>query len=104
MKKTFLLIAVFSLAACASSKDRVVAVKVGDEYYKPEPEAAMAIDTGADKKVVCKRRIVTGSHRKQKTCKTQEQMDRERRDAQENITKNQLLEQRRTIDSRSDGG
>ena len=104
--KLFITILVFSsLVACGSnSKDRVVAVKVGDEYYKPEASAAMALDTGSNEKIVCKKRIVTGSNRKERTCVTQAQMDRERRAAQENIGNNQIMLERRTIDLKNPDG
>ncbi len=104
MKKIILISTCLGLAACGSSPDRVAAVKVGDEYYKPESSAAMAIDTGSKEKIVCQKRIVTGSHRKQKTCVTQAQMDRERKAAQENISNNQIMHERTIIDSRSEGG
>lgn len=103
MKTTLTILSFIGLAACGSNPHRVAAVKVGDEYYKPEASAAMAIDTGSDEKIICKKRIVTGSHRKEKTCVTQKQMDRERRAAQENVTNNQIMNQRRVIDSK-DGG
>ena len=104
--KLFITLIIFaSLIACSSnSKDRVVAVKIGDEYYKPEPSAAMALDTGSNEKIVCKKRIVTGSNRKERTCVTQAQMDRERRTAQENIGNNQIMLERRTIDLKNPDG
>ena len=105
--KLLLTVVMFAfLAACGSqnTKDRVVAVKVGDEYYKPEASAAMSIDTGSKEKLVCKKRIVTGSHRKEKTCVTQAQMDRERKAAQENISNNQIMHERRILDAKNDGG
>ena len=105
MKLTIVIILFCSLIACGSnSKDRVVAVKVGDEYYKPEPSAAMAIDTGSNEKIICKKRIVTGSHRKERTCVTQAQRERERKAAQENIANNQIMHQREILDAKDPGG
>ena len=99
MKLFFTLIIFASLMACGSnSKDRVVAVKIGDDYYKPEPSAAMALDTGSKEKIICKKRVITGSHRKEKTCVTQSQLDRDRKAAQENITNNQIMLQRKTLE------
>lgn len=104
MKKIALLSAFIGLAACGSSPHRVAAVKVGDEIYKPEPSAAMAIDTGSNEKIVCSKRIVTGSHRKEKSCVTQKQLDRERKAAQENISNNQIMHQRTTLEQRNSDG
>ena len=102
MRPLITLIIFTSLMACGSNtKDRVVAVKVGDDYYKPEPSAAMALDTGSKEKIVCQKRIVTGSHRKQRTCVTQAQLDRERKAAQENIANNQIMLQRRDLDAKN---
>ena len=102
MRPLITLIIFTSLMACGSNtKDRVVAVKVGDDYYKPEPSAAMALDTGFKEKIVCQKRIVTGSHRKQRTCVTQAQLDRERKAAQENIANNQIMLQRRDLDAKN---
>lgn len=99
MRLFFTLIIFSTLMACGSNtKDRVVAVKIGDDYYKPESSAAMALDTKSDERIVCKKRIVTGSHRKERTCVTQAQLDSERKAAQENMTNNQMLLQRRELE------
>lgn len=104
MKKIIIVTISFILTACGSSSHKVAAVKIGDEYYKPEPSAAMAIDTGSNEKIVCKKRIVTGSHRKQKTCLTQTQLDAERKAAQENISNNQIMHERAIIDAKNSDG
>lgn len=82
MKHTLILIILFLLAACGSNPNKVMAVKVGDELYKPDPAAAMALDTGTKENIICERRIVTGSNRKQKVCTTETQKETERRDAE----------------------
>ncbi len=88
------------LAACGSNPNKVMAVKVGDELYKPDQSAAMALDTGSKERIVCERRIVTGSHRKQKTCTTVAEKERERRAAQETITKNDTMISRKLVQSK----
>ena len=103
MKLTLLIIIFLGLLACGSNPNRVAAVKVGDELYKPDASAAMAIDTGSNERIVCEKRIVTGSHRKQKSCSTLQQKQKERRAAQETVESNRVLESRRAIDAK-DGG
>lgn len=89
MKLFTLIIILLTLVACGSNtKDRVVAVKVGDDLYKPDSSAAMAIDTGSNERIVCEKRIVTGSHRKERTCSTVAEKARLRRSAEEHIRKN----------------
>ena len=103
--KIFTLIILFlGLVACGSnSKDRVVAVKVGDKLYKPDSSAAMAIDTGSKERIVCEKRIVTGSHRKERTCSTAAQKEKERRAAQETIESGDILNTRDIIGSKGGG-
>ncbi|WP_223789703.1 hypothetical protein [Marinicella meishanensis] len=102
MKKILILFAFVLLVACGSNPNKVAAIKVGDELYKPDNAAAMAIDTGNKDEIVCKRRIVTGSHRKQKACTTRTEMERERVAAQERITNNDTMNVRK--DTASKGG
>ncbi|TDR23214.1 hypothetical protein [Marinicella litoralis] len=103
MKTLLLIILFFGLSACGSNtKDRVAAVKVGDELYKPDRSAAMAIDTGSKERLVCERRIVTGSHRKEKVCSTVAERERERKAAQETINSGDVLNNRRIIESKGD--
>jgi hypothetical protein len=104
MKPITLIILFLGLIACGSNtKDRVVAVKVGDKLYKPDPSAAMAIDTGSKERIVCEKRIVTGSHRKERTCSTVAQKEKERRAAEENIQSNDIMNSRKAIDAASGG-
>ncbi len=104
MKTILLIIILFGVSACASNtKDRVVAVKVGDKLYKPDASAAMAIDTGSNERIVCEKRIVTGSHRKERTCSTVTQKAKERKAAQETIETGDLLNTRKIIDSKGGG-
>lgn len=103
MKKLILLVLSMGLVACGSNPQKVAAVKVGDEYYKPDNSAAMAIDNKTGERIVCERRIVTGSNRKQKSCTTESQKKQERRAAQETINSNESLTTRRIIDSKGGG-
>lgn len=97
MKSIITLILFFFLAACGSNPQKVVAVKVGDEYYKPDPAAAMALDSGRDEKLICEKRMVTGSHMKRKVCTTEAQKQKERRDAERSIDRNsELIVKKRT--------
>ncbi len=105
MKLFTLIILFLGLVACGSNtKDRVVAVKVGDKLYKPDRSAAMAIDTGNNERIVCERRIVTGSNRKERTCSTVARKEQERRAAQESIDSGDLMNSRRIIDASGGGG
>ncbi len=86
MKKTLLLIILFGLlVACGSNNHKVVAIKVGDEYYKPANSAAMALDNNTNEKLICEKRVITGSRKKQKACLTEAQKREERRSAEERM-------------------
>jgi hypothetical protein len=101
MKPFTIIILFLALLACgANTKDRVVAVKVGDKLYKPDTSAAMAIDTGSNEKIVCEKRIVTGSHRKERSCSTVNQKAKERKAAEETIRSGDILNSRKIIDSK----
>lgn len=104
MKKILILVIAMGLAACGSNPHKVAAVKVGDEYYKPDNSAAMALDNKTDEKLVCERRIVTGSHRKQKTCSTVAQKKEERRAAQERLERDLTHRNRVMTDEKNGGG
>ena len=94
MKKFLMALLIIGLTACGSNPNRVAAVKVGDELYKPDAAAAQALDTGSSDKVICKKRIVTGSHRKQKICTTAAQMELDKQRSQEMIDRNRSLLER----------
>ncbi|MCX7552337.1 hypothetical protein OS175_00475 [Marinicella sp. S1101] len=100
MKSILLIIVVVALAACGSNPNKVAAVKVGDELYKPDNSAAMALDNDTKEKIVCERRIVTGSHRKQKVCTTVGQKERDREAAQQTIESNATLIQLRLAEEK----
>ena len=97
MKKTIMLILIFGLTACGSNPNKVVAVKVGDDLYKPDRSAAMALDTNSKEKIICEKRIRTGSHRKERTCSTAAEKARERKAAQETIDKNDTMITRKMV-------
>ncbi len=103
MKKLIIIIFITSLSACGSIPHRVVAVKVGDDLYKPDRSAAMALDTGSKEKIVCEKRIRTGSHRKERTCSTVAEKARERKAAQETISNNDVLNTRVLLEERGGG-
>lgn len=103
MKKPLVLIIILGLAACGSNPNKVVAVKVGDDLYKPDRSASMALDTGSKERIVCEKRIRTGSHRKERTCSTVAEKERERRAAQETITKNDTMNTRKLVQSKNGG-
>lgn len=50
------------------------------------------------------KKIVTGSHRKERTCLTVAQKEKERRAAEENIQSNDIMNSRKAIDAASGGG
>ncbi len=104
MKKLLLLVMTMGLVACGSSPHKVAAVKVGDEYYKPDNSAAMAIDNNTDEKIVCEKRIVTGSHRKQKSCTTVARKKEERRAAQARMDRDLTHRNRVMTDAKNGGG
>ena len=104
MRSIVLLYLILCLTACGSSPHKVAAVKIGDEYFKPEPSAAMAIDTGSNEILVCKKRVITGSHRKERTCVTQKQINDERKTAQESLMNNQIMNERIIMDTKDPGG
>lgn len=103
MKKLFIIVMFFGLVACGSNPHKVVAVKVGDEYYKPDNSAAMAIDNKTNERIVCEKRIVTGSHRKQKTCSTVAQKKEERRVSEAKIDRALTHRNRVLTDSKGGG-
>ena len=104
MKTILLILFLALLAACGPRPHKVVVVKAGDDYYKPDRAAAMALDTGTDEKIVCERRIKTGSHRKQRVCTTVSQKQRERRAAEETIHSGNLFNSRQILDEKGGGG
>jgi hypothetical protein len=91
MKKLIVTMLFTFLVACGSSPKRVVAIKAGDELYKPDDAAAQALDTGSSERIVCQRRIVTGSHRKEKICTTERQMELDKQRSREMIDRNKTL-------------
>ncbi|KAA3650967.1 MAG: hypothetical protein DWP95_00865 [Proteobacteria bacterium] len=98
MKTLIIGLAVLLMTACSNKKpDDVVAVKVGDEYYQVDDSASRSLEGKTEDKVVCKRRIVTGSHRKEKICTTQAQLDRERAAAEKVMDENRSFENRKII-------
>lgn len=104
MKSFLIILAMTLLAACGPRPHKVVAVKAGDDYYKPDRAAAMALDTGTSEKIICERRIKTGSHRKQRVCTTANQKARERRAAEETIDSGNLFNSRQIVDQKGGGG
>lgn len=100
MKKITLIILFTVLGACGSNPHKVVAVKVGDDLYKPDRSAAMALDTGSKERIICEKRIRTGSHRKERTCSTAAEKARERKAAEDTITNNDTLITRRIVQDR----
>lgn len=104
MKKILILVIAMGLAACGSNPHKVAAVKVGDEYYKPDNSAAMAIDNNTNEKIVCEKRIVTGSHRKQKTCTTVARKKEERRAAEARMDRDLTHKTRELTDQYNGGG
>ena len=93
MKLTILLLSILALAACANKKqpDDVVAVKVGDEYYQVDQAAARSLEDKTEDRVMCTRRSVVGSNRKQNVCTTVTEMERERSEARRVIDKNNQI-------------
>ncbi len=100
MKKLLLMTFVTILAACGSNPNRAVAVKVGDDLYKPDRSASMALDTGSKERIICEKRIRTGSHRKEKTCTTAAEKQRERDAAVDTITNNDTMISRKLVQSK----
>lgn len=103
MKKLSILFVFVLLVACGSNPNKVAAIKVGDELYKPDSAAAQSIDTGNKDEIVCTRRIVTGSHRREKVCTTRTEMERERIAAQERITNNDTMNTRKITELKEGG-
>jgi len=104
MKSIVVILFITLLVACGPRPHKVVAVKAGDDYYKPDRAAAMALDTGTDEKIVCERRIKTGSHRKQRVCTTVSQKERDRKAAKETIDSGNLFNSRQIVDQKGGGG
>jgi len=93
MKFLMLTPLLFLLGACATNKDpnQVVAVKAGDEYYQVDNAAARSLEGKTEDRVVCTRRSVVGSNKKQKVCTTQAEIDRDREAARDVMRKNEQI-------------
>jgi len=101
MKFLVLAIAFFTLTACSNKNPNdVVAVKAGDEYYQVDQSASRSLEGKTDDRVICKRRVVTGSNRKEKVCTTQAQIDRDRADADRIMRESEKVKTRTLIQSR----
>ncbi len=82
--KLLLLIFFFVLTACNSSPNKVVGVKIGDEYYQTDQASSFKLTKTGDKhEVVCESHRKTGSHLKTKSCTTREEKRRERNQAED---------------------
>jgi hypothetical protein len=103
VKKLIFISTTLFLTACGSNPNKVVAVKAGDDYYKPDKAAAMALDQDSNERIICKSRAVTGSHRKVKTCTTRAEMERDREDARKVMDENHSLNSRKLAGSKSGG-
>ena len=103
MKYLLTILVMLFLSACGSNPHKVVAIKAGDDLYKPDRSAAMAIDTGSNEKIICEKRIRTGSHRKERTCTTASEKARERQAAQDTITNNDTMISRKLVQSKGGG-
>lgn len=103
MRIICLMLLSFLISACANQNkpNDVVAVKAGDEYYQVDAAAARALEKESDERVMCTRRSVVGSNRKQKVCTTQSEIDKDRDDARNimdkarNIKASKLAAERR---------
>ncbi len=106
MKKFILLSLFFVLAACSTSPNKAVAVKVGDEYYQTDQASSFELTKTGDKsKIVCQSHRKTGSHLKTKSCTTKEQRDIERRQAEEMRRSNSIHNNvRQTREYTNEGG
>ena len=101
MKLIVIALFLFALNACSNKNPNdVVAVKAGDEYYQVDKSAAKSLEGKTEDRVICKRRVVTGSNRKQKICTTQSQIDRDRADAERTMRESEKLRTRNFIDSK----
>lgn len=86
---TYILI-LMTLVACGSNntKENVVAVKVGNDLYKTDRSATIALNSDNNERIVCEKRIVSGTHRKVKVCTTAAEKQREREAAEDQIRRN----------------
>lgn len=101
MKIVSITILVLVIAACSNKNPNdIVAVKAGDEYYQVDAAAAKSLEGKTEERVICKRRVVTGSNRKQKICTTQSQIDSDRRDAERVIRDNDKIRTRKLVDEK----
>ncbi|MCB1583805.1 MAG: hypothetical protein R3E90_13945 [Marinicella sp.] len=103
MKLFLLFIFTFMLAACGSNPNKVVAVKVGDEYYATDQAASQALASDSDEQVICERRTKTGSHRVQRVCTTESQREKDREDAKKVLDENRSINTRDLTNSKKDG-
>jgi hypothetical protein len=84
MRKLLLILStVFIVSSCASSKPEPAAPGVGADgvALAENTEAVEGAETAEGEKLICKRERITGSHRYTKTCLTQEQTDKAKRDS-----------------------
>lgn len=104
MKKIMImLLPILFLVACSNNPNKVVAVKVGEEYYATDQAASQALNDDNEEQVICERRTKTGSHRVQRVCTTVSQKEKDREDARRIMEQNRSINNRNLTNSKNDG-
>jgi len=101
MKILILVVLCLVISACSNkSPNDVVAVKSGDDYYQVDEAAARSLEGKTDDHVMCTRRSVVGSNRKQKVCTTSAELNKDREDARDLIDQHKSMQSRKLARSK----
>jgi len=98
-----ILLSVLITACSNKSPNDVVAVKAGDDYYRVDASAARALEGDTDDHVMCTRRSVVGSNRKQKVCTTRSEIESNQQDARDIMEQHQSIKAKRLAASKGGG-
>ncbi len=86
-----LIVFIILISACSNSPQKVIGVKVGDEYYQPDQAASFELTkTGDGSQIVCEKHKKTGSNIKIRTCTTLAQKRLERKQAEDMRNNNSI--------------
>ena len=84
----------FLISACTANPNKVVAVKVGDEYFAADKSAAVALsDKNSKEEVVCRKVTKTGSRMSNRVCSTKKEIEANRAEDKRRVSENIQLNQ-----------
>ena len=84
-----ILIMSFLVSACTANQNKVVAVKVGDEYYAADASASAALSKeDNNEKIICRKVTKTGSRMSTRVCSTKQEIEENRAEDRRRISEN----------------